>query len=111
MGAGQSLSEHDIQQITAFALQQPGFRRPVIRIVPVYDRHAVAVGGGEDRVGDIFTDLGVAQRHGRWVVAYPSDSHRIVAVGRSQWAPNSTKRPNQTMQRTPTRRSPNISHD
>lgn len=103
MGGGQSLSEHDIQQITALALQQRGFRRPVIRIVPVYDRHALVVGGGEDHVGDIFTDLGVAQRHGRWVVAYPIDSHRIVAVGRSPWIPSTTKRPNQAMERTPDR--------
>ena len=60
----------------------------------------LVVGGQEEHVGDAFTDIGVSQQGGRWLVTYPGDSHRIIALGRSQWAPSSTKRPNHAMQRT-----------
>lgn len=100
MGGDRQLTDADIQQITALALHTPGFRHPIIRIFPVYERHAIAVGGGEEHVGDVFSDLGVAQRHGHWVVAYPADTHRIVALGQPRWAEIPSKRPNQAMQRT-----------
>ena len=100
MGGDRHLTESDIHDITALALRQPQFRRPVIRIVPVYEDHALVVGGREDHGGDIFTDFSVARRQGRWVVAYPVDSHRVTAVGRPVWVPSTTKRPNQTMKPT-----------
>jgi hypothetical protein len=64
------------------------------------DDRALVVGGREEHAGDVFTDIGVSRRHGRWVVTYPSNRHRIIAVGRSQWTPKATQRPNQAMQRT-----------
>jgi hypothetical protein len=87
MGGQRALTASDIQQITALVLRQSEFRRPIIRIFPVYEHHAVAIGGAEDRVGDIFTVVGIAQRGQRWVVAHPVDRHRIIAVGRPRWTP------------------------
>jgi hypothetical protein len=84
MGGDHQLTQHDIQQITPLALHTPSFRQPIIRIFPVYEHHVIVVGGAEDHVGDVFTDLGVAERRGRWVVAYPVDTHRITAVGQSR---------------------------
>ena len=87
MGGERELGRMDVQHITALALRQHGFRRPILRIFPVYEHHAVAVGGAEDQVSDVFTYLSVAQRDGRWAVAYPLRSHRIVALGQPRWAP------------------------
>jgi hypothetical protein len=81
-GGDHQLSDADVQQITALVTRYPEFRRPILRIFAVYSPNAVAMGGRQERVGDIFTDIGLAKRGDRWVVAYPVSSHRVVAIGR-----------------------------
>jgi hypothetical protein len=82
-GGGRSLLDADIQKITSLAMQDPTFRRPLVRIFAVYSPNAVAIGGRQERVGDVFTNVGLEKSNGRWRVAYPVSSHRVVAVGRS----------------------------
>ena len=82
MGGYRQLSDADIQEITALVMHQPQFRRPILHIFAVYSPNAVAVGGRESQVGDVFSDIGLEKRHGKWVVAYPASSYRIVATGR-----------------------------
>ena len=94
MGGDRQLTERDVQQITALAVRTPGFRQPIIRIFPVYEHHAIAVGGVENHVGDVFAHLGVARRHDVWVVAHPLKTFRIVALGLPQGVQLPAKRPN-----------------
>lgn len=84
MGGALRPGEQAIRQIAAFVLHCSDFRQPLIRIVPMAEDRVLVVGGHEEQVGDVFTDLGVSQRHGRWVVTYPGENHRIIALGRSQ---------------------------
>ena len=78
------MSNDDVQQITALVSSRRDFRRPLIRIFPIYEHYAVAIGGHEDHVGDVFTDVRVVRRHGRWMISDPVTARRIVAVGRPQ---------------------------
>jgi hypothetical protein len=82
MGGDHRLAEADIQQITSLVMRRSDFRHPLIRIFPVYEQRALAIGGHEDHVGDVFTDIGLTRRRGRWVISSPADSHRILALGR-----------------------------
>ncbi|MEY2578473.1 MAG: hypothetical protein QOI49_1297 [Verrucomicrobiota bacterium] len=82
-GGNRRLTDSDIQQITSLALDEPRFRKPILHIFAVYSPNAIAVGGGEGHVGDVFTDIGLEKRRGRWSITSPASSHRIVAVGRA----------------------------
>jgi hypothetical protein len=82
-GGGRRLTDTDVQQITALATRQSEFRTPILHIFAVSSPKAAAIGGHEQRIGDIFTDVVLAKRHGRWAVEYPVSAHRIVSIGRS----------------------------
>jgi hypothetical protein len=74
--------ESDIQQITELISRRKDIRKLILRIVPV-DRDRVLVDAGRDQhIGDVFDDVGVRKRHGRWHVSSPIDAHKIVALGR-----------------------------
>ena len=83
-GGDHQLSDIDVQQITSLVSSRGDFRRPIIRVFAIYDQHAVAVGGREDRVGDVFTDVILVRRSGRWVISAPVAIRRVVAIGRPQ---------------------------
>jgi hypothetical protein len=82
MGRDQQLSDSDIQQMISLVSRRPDFRKPVIRIVPMYEGYVLVIGGHEKRVGDVFSDLGVAKRRGKWIVAYPVNLYRVIALRR-----------------------------
>ena len=81
-GGDHQLSDDDRRQITTLVSSLRGFRRPLIRVFPIYEHHAVAIGGDESHVGGVFTDVRVVRRHGRWMMSGPVDTRRIIAVGR-----------------------------
>ncbi len=76
------LSDSDVQQITSLVTHDATFHKPILHIFAVYGPNAVAVGGRDERVGDVFTDVGLGKRHGKWRVTYAASSHRVVAIGR-----------------------------
>jgi hypothetical protein len=81
-GGNRSLSDEDVQQITSLVMQHPQFHKPILRIFAVYSPNAVVIGGHQEHVGDVFSKIGLEKRRGRWIVAYPVSSHRIIAIGR-----------------------------
>ena len=81
-GGGRQLGETDIQQITSIVMHHSEFHKPILRIFAVYSPNAVVIGGRQERVGDVFSDIGLAKLGDRWVIAYPVSSHRVVATGR-----------------------------
>jgi hypothetical protein len=82
VGGNRQLADSDVEQITSLALHDPAFRKPILHRFAVYSPNAVVVGGRDEQVGDVFTDIGLEKRDGRWVIAYPASSHRVVATGR-----------------------------
>jgi hypothetical protein len=84
MGNYEHLSKKDIDAIMGLVLMRRDFKKPVIRVIPFSKTRALVVGGREGEVGDLFSDLSVSKRGGRWVVQYAGVSHRIVASGKAQ---------------------------
>jgi hypothetical protein len=82
MGGDHRLTEADTQQITSLVMRRSDFPHPLIRIFPVYEQRALAIGGHEDHVDDVFSDIGLTRRHGCWFISSQADSHRILALGR-----------------------------
>ena len=83
VGGDHRLTDTDIEQIKSLVLRDADFKKPIIRIFAVYDEHAVAIGGREQQVGDVFSSTGLVKRHGRWIVLYPAFTGRVIAAGRS----------------------------
>ncbi|HZE56597.1 MAG TPA: hypothetical protein VE031_01970 [Chthoniobacterales bacterium] len=82
-GSSRRLTDADVHQITALATRQSQFCAPILHIFAVSSPKAAVIGGHEQRVGDIFTDIVLAKRHGKWAVEYPVSAHKVVAIGRS----------------------------
>ena len=82
-GGDRWLSDSDVGQITSLLTRHPEFHQPVLRIFAVGNARAIAIGGHQAHVGDVFSDIAVEKRDGGWKVTYPSSGHRIVAVGRA----------------------------
>ena len=77
------MSDSDLGQITSLLTRHPEFHQPVLRIFAVGKARAIAIGGHQAHVGDVFSDIVVEKGDGGWKVAYPASGHRIVAVGRA----------------------------
>ena len=82
-GGDRRLSDSDLEQITSLLTRQPDFHQPVLRIFAVGKARAIAIGGHQAHVGDVFSDIVVEKRDGGWKVASPASGHRIVAIGRA----------------------------
>jgi hypothetical protein len=76
------LSDEDIQQITSTIERDSEFRKPILHLFAVRGPNAVVIGGRQEHVGDVFSEVGLRKRGDKWVVAYPASSHRIIAIGR-----------------------------
>jgi hypothetical protein len=58
------------------------FLKPILRVFAVRGPNAVVLGGRQEHVGDVFSEIGLRKRGDKWVVAYPVSSHRVIAIGR-----------------------------
>lgn len=84
-GGDRQLSDIDLAQITSLVARHPEFHRPILRMFAVGKPNAIAIGGHQGRVDDLFSDMVFEKHDGRWMVAHPASSHRIVAVGRDYY--------------------------
>jgi hypothetical protein len=85
-GGHPDLGNAEVQQISSLALSCSAFRRPVIRVFPLGfgGEYAIAEGGHQDHVGDVFTRILLVRRHGRWTIDSRVVERRVVAIGRAQ---------------------------
>lgn len=81
-GGDRRLSRADRDQIAFIVRRNPQFRKPIIRTFATAKQRAVAIGGHQARVDDVFSDIVLDKLNGRWVVVRPAVPHRIVAIGR-----------------------------
>src|SRR3954464_1172387 len=63
------LPDRGTQQIRTLVSPRSHVRQPVIRIVAIDTESALVVTGAEHSVGDVFDELGVAQREGKWYIS------------------------------------------
>ena len=81
-GGNRRLGGADLDQIKSIVMRDRKFHKPIIRIYATSKPRAVAIGGHQGRVGDVFTYVVLDKRASGWTVVYPASSHRIVATGR-----------------------------
>jgi hypothetical protein len=79
--AGYRLSDSDVQHIRALVLRRADVRETIIRIVAVDTGRALVDAGREEHVGDVFDDVGVTKRQGRWHIPSSIDAHKVIATG------------------------------
>jgi hypothetical protein len=78
------LSDEDIREITSVVGQQSDFHKPILHLFAVRGPNAVVIGGRQEHVGDVFSEIGLRKRGDKWIIADPVSSHRIVAIGRER---------------------------
>jgi hypothetical protein len=78
MGGDHRLSAADIKQISQLVLQRKDIRKPIIRILAFDKARALVDAGREYRAGDIFDDVALAKRQGRWVFTTAVTPHYLV---------------------------------